>query len=126
MTPAGKISGTTPYAASDEKTVMYGQIDVAYIGNEKSNVPLKIDISVDYDNGYIFDGSAVHIGNCVSVDGDWKYNGEMTFEPLSSNTSRVLRYCVVVPAQVESAADKSLLVTILVNGEAFVAMSAFS
>lgn len=118
MTPAGKISGTTPYAAGDEKTVMYGQIDVEYIGNEKSNVPLKINISVDYDNGYIFD--AVHIGNCVSVDGDWEYNGEMSFEPLSSSTTRVVRYCVEVPEQVESAADKSLLVTIFVNDEAFV------
>ena len=120
MTPAGKISGTTPYAAGEEKTVMYGQIDVEYIGNEKSNVPLKISISVDYDNGYIFDGSAVHIGNCVSVDGDWEYNGEMSFEPLSSSTTRVVRYCVEVPEQVESAADKSLLVTIFVNDEAFV------
>lgn len=120
MTPAGKFSGTSPYSASEGKTAMYGEVQVEYIGNEKADVSLAIGISANYDDGYIFEGADVHIGNCVSVDGDWQYDGQMTFEPLSNSTSRILRYCIEVPEQVEVNADKSLLVTFFVNDEAFV------
>lgn len=120
MTPAGEFSGTSPYSASEGKTAMYGEIQIEYIGNEKSDVDLNISISVDYDNGYIFQGDDVDMGNCVSIDGDWKYSGHMTFEPLSDATTRILRYCVEVPEQVETNTDKSLVVTFFVNGEAFV------
>jgi len=120
MTPAGKFSGTSAYSASEGKTAMYGEVQIAYIGNEKSDVSLNLGISVDYDNGYIFQGADVDMGNCVSIDGDWQYNGQMTFEPLSDHNTRILRYCVEVPQQVETNADKSLLVTFSVNGEPFV------
>ena len=120
MTPAGKFSGTSAYSASEGKTAMYGEVQIEYIGNEKSDVSLNIDISVDYDNGYIFEGADVDMGNCVSIDGNWKYDGRMTFEPLSNINTRILRYCVEVPEQVEINADKSLLATFFVNGEPFV------
>lgn len=120
MTPAGKFSGTSAYSANEGKTAMYGEVQIAYIGNEKSDVSLNLGISVDYDNGYIFQGADVDMGNCVSIDGDWQYNGQMTFEPLSDHNTRILRYCVEVPQQVEANADKSLLVTFSVNGEPFV------
>ena len=120
MTPAGKFSGTSAYSANKGKTAMYGEVQIAYIGNEKSDVSLNLNISVDYDNGYIFQGADVDMGNCVSIDGDWQYNGQMTFEPLSDHNTRILRYCVEVPEQVETNADKSLLVTFSVNGEPFV------
>lgn len=119
MTPAGKTSGTSPYNAGEGKVSMYGEMQIEYIGNEKSDVSLKIGVSVDYDNGYVFGGNAVHFGNCISVTGDWDYDAEMKFEALSSSTTRILRYCVEVPEQVETNADKSLLVTISVNGETF-------
>lgn len=120
MTPAGQFSGTSPYSANEGKTAMYGEVQIEYIGNEKSDVSLNMSISVDYDNGYIFQGADVHMGNCVSIDGDWQYDGQMTFEPLSNYNTRILRYCVEVPEQVETNADKSLLVTFFVNGEPFV------
>lgn len=120
MTPAGQFSGTSPYSANEGKTAMYGEVQIEYIGNEKSDVSLNMSISVDYDNGYIFQGADVDMGNCVSIDGDWQYDGQMTFEPLSNYNTRILRYCVEVPEQVETNADKSLLVTFFVNGEPFV------
>lgn len=120
MTPAGQFSGSSPYSASDGKTAMYGQVQIEYIGNEKTDVSLAIGISANYDDGYIFEGADVDMGNCISVDGDWQYDGQMTFEPLSNSTSRILRYCIEVPEQVEANADKSLLVTFFVNDEAFV------
>ena len=120
MTPAGQFSGTSAYSANEGKTAMYGEVQIEYIGNEKSDVSLNMSISVDYDNGYIFQGSDVDMGNCVSIDGDWKYNGQMTFEPLSNYNTRILRYCVEVPEQVETNNDKALLVTFFVNGESFV------
>ena len=120
MTPAGKFSGSSPYSAGAEKTAMYGEVLIEYVGNEKSNVMLNMNISADYDDGYIFGDAYVDMGYCVSVEGDWKYNGQMIFEPLSSATTRILRYCIEVPEQVEVNTDKPLLVTFFVNGEPFV------
>ena len=120
MTPAGEFSGKSPYSADEGKTAMYGEVQIEYIGNEKSDVSLDIGISVNYDNGYTFKDSDVHMGNCVSVDGDWQFDGKMTFEPLSNSNTRILRYCVEVPTQVETNTDKSLLVTFSVNGKSFV------
>ena len=68
---------------------MYGEILIEYIGNEKSNVFLDLGISVNYDDGYIFEGAHVHMGNCISADGDWQYNGRMTFEPLTNYNTRI-------------------------------------
>ena len=115
MTPMGKSAGTTPYRG-DEKVVMYGEIEIEYIGNEKTEVPLKIDISADYDNGYLYKAS---MGHCTSIDGDWTYDGIMKFEPLSSSTSRIMRYCIIVPEQVENNTEKPLLVTFTVNGDPY-------
>ena len=117
MTPDGQFSGNSPYSADSEKVEAYGEVRIEYTGNEKSNVSLSIGVSADYDDGYVFEN--VHLGNCVSLDGDWSYDGTMVFEPLSSSTSRILRYCIEVPEQVEANSDKALLVTFFVNGEPF-------
>lgn len=120
MTPAGDFSGSSPYSADEGKTEMYGEIQIEYIGNEKSDVELTVDISANYDDGYMFEGQDVHTGYCFSLDGDWKYDERMTFEPLSDATTRIMRYCIEVPEQVETNTDKSLLVTFTVNDESFV------
>ena len=122
MTPAGYFTDDSPYIAGDEKVEIYGEMKIEYVGNEKSTVPLKIDISADYDNGYVFDGDAVYMGYREADDESWhwKYDDTIEFEPLSSSTTRILRYCVEVPEQVETNADKALLVTISVNDEPFV------
>ncbi len=120
MTPAGQFSGTSAYSANEGKTAMYGEVQIEYIGNEKTDVVLGMGISANYDDGYIFEGEDVDMGYCVSLDGDWQYDSRMTFEPLSNYNTRILRYCVEVPEQVETNADKSLLVTFFVNGEPFV------
>lgn len=96
MTPEGQFSGESAYSAANGKVSIYGEVSIEYIGNEKSDGSLNIGMSVDYD-GYIFNGSDVDMGCCVSVDGKWSYSGSMNFEPLSSNTTRILRYCVEVP-----------------------------
>jgi len=120
LTPAGKMDNAdkNPYAAGEGKVQMYGQMEIEYIGNEKQNVSLEIGLSVNYDDGYVFEG--VDMGHCLSLDEDWDYDETMTFEPLSSFNTRILRYCIEVPEQVETNRDKSLLVTILVNDEAYV------
>lgn len=119
MTPAGKFSGQTPYGGDEEKTTIYGEILVEYVGNEKSDVTLNLNLSADYDDGFIFTGEDVDINYCVSLDGDWKYDNYMTFEPLSSSTTRIVRYCISVPEVVETTSEKPLLVTIFVNDEAY-------
>lgn len=118
MTPMGEFSGTSPYSASTGKIQMYGEVQIEYIGNEKSNVFLDVNVFANYDDRYIFE--TVHMGNCFTVDGSWGYTGQMVFEPLSNNNTRILRYCIEVPEQVETNIDKSLLVTFFVNGEPFI------
>jgi len=120
MTPAGKESGDSPYNADEGKTEIYGEILIEYIGNEKEDVTISWGISVNYDDGYIFEGDDVDSGYCVSLNDSWKYDAYATFEPLSDATTRIVRYCVEVPAQVEENKDKSLLVTFYLNGEPYI------
>ena len=120
MTPGGDFSGQSPYNADEGKTEIYGEIFIEYIGEERNDVALNLFVSADYDNGYIFSGSDVHSGYCVSLEDDWKYSGPITFEPLSNYNTRIMRYCIEVPEQVETNTDKPLLVTFSVNGENFV------
>lgn len=116
LTPDGKNHGSNnPYNAPDGKTNIYGEMDVEYLGTEKSNVTFSVDISVDYDDGYVFDSHEVAC--CYSADGDW--DDALTFEPLSSQTTGLVRYCIEVPTQVEENKDKPLIATIRVNGEEF-------
>lgn len=111
---------SNPYYVGDEgKTQMYGDILVEYIGSEKSDVSLTVTMSVDYDNGYIFQGDDISASHCITPD-DWTSYGAMVFEPLSAETTRIYRYCVKVPTQVEENKDKPLLVTIYVNGEPYI------
>ena len=120
MTPAGEYSGDSPYNAGEEKVEMYGEIQVEYIGNEKEPVTLKLGISADFDNGYAFECDG--FGYRISPDDYWEgnFDNEMTFEPLSSSTTRMVRYCIEVPEQVEKEVEKPLLVTFSVNGKEFV------
>lgn len=64
MTPDGQFSGNSPYCASSEKVEVYGEVQIEYIGNEKSNVSLNMDVSADYDGGYVFDGAG--LGMCIA------------------------------------------------------------
>lgn len=116
MTPGGDFSGVTPYGGEEEKVAMYGEILVEYIGNEKSDVLLNIGMSADYDNGFIFSGA---VNYCTSLDGDWTYSNQMIFEPLSSSTTRIVRYCIEVPEVVEQNTEKTLFVKIFVNDEEY-------
>ena len=117
MMPEGKISGTSPYSASDEKVMLYGEVQIEYIGSDKSDVQLSVAVQADYDDGYQFNEASY--GSCVTPD-DWSYTNIMSFEPLSSATTRTLRYCMRVPSQVEANPDKPLLVTFVINGESYV------
>ena len=62
MTPAGYFTDDSPYIADDEKVEIYGEMQIEYVGNEKSTVPLKINISADYDSGYVFNSDADRMG----------------------------------------------------------------
>jgi hypothetical protein len=118
MTPFGTMDDDGAFNAREGKVEIYGEIQIEYIGNEKSDVSLDMGISVDFDDGYIYECSNMVF--CKSVDGDWSSNFPIKFEPLSSETTRILRYCIEVPEQVETDTDKSLLTTITVNGEPYV------
>lgn len=130
LKPTGKMAGSNPYKADSDKTVMYFSGVVNYIGNEKSNVNFTYGFSVDYDNGYVFkdDGSVVITDGHVEVgygytkslnDPDWEYENTMTFEPLSSETTRYVRFCIIVPKVIETETAKPLNVNFMINGESY-------
>jgi len=126
------VAATT---ASDGKVFMYGEILVEYIGNKKENVYLQLEVCADYDDGYVFD-DALMAGLDYGADdffqyGDYEWgmydsssdfddyidSDDMCFEALSEYNTRLLRFCLEVPQQVEANPDKPLLVTISLNGE---------
>lgn len=128
LTPDGKISGSNPYEAGEEKVIMYFSGKISYIGDAKENKHFRYDFTINYDNGYIFEfveGDAFNRGKgylsgCgVTTNDDfseWEYENTATFEPLSSNKTRNVRFCIEVPVQLKSNQDK-IAFTFDINGE---------
>ena len=128
MTPDGQFSGESPYVAADEKVMMYFSGTINYLGESKENEQFKYDFTVDYDNGYLFnfvEGNAWNNGNgyhsgCGITDnietGDWDYECSATFEPLSSNKTRYVRFCIEVPNQLQTDSE-NIMITFHINGE---------
>ncbi|MBR0348749.1 MAG: hypothetical protein IIX16_03825 [Clostridia bacterium] len=128
LTPEGLISGKTPYEASEDKVMMYFSGTINYIGNSKTNETFNYTFIVDYNDGYIFDfangeawnrGKGYHSGCGITDDiknGDWEYKTLSTFEPLSSNKTRYVRFCIEVPYQLEAEREK-VIVKFNINGE---------
>lgn len=128
LTPYGAISGKTPYEADEEKVMMYFSGKINYIGEAKENKTFRYDFTVDYDNGYLFEfaegdawnrGKGYHSGCGVTTGADyseWKYNNFATFEPLSSNKIRNVRFCIEVPVQLKSNQEK-IVFNFYLNGE---------
>lgn len=128
MTPEGKISGSTPYEASEGKVMMYFSGTINYTGDSKTNVVFDYDFTVDYDNGYLFEfvkgeafnsGKGYHSGCGVTNDiqsGKWTYKTSSVFEPLSSNKTRFVRFCIEVPEQLEKNTEK-VIITFSISGE---------
>lgn len=122
LTPTGQISGSNPYEAADGKVMMFFSGTVEYIGDSKQNETFSLYYIVDYDNGYTFNGNndynasafesedaRYHTawGNSVDMN-DWDYSNSMTFAPLSSITTRIIRFAIEVPEVLQSATDKPL------------------
>ncbi|MDO4651035.1 MAG: hypothetical protein Q4B26_20550 [Eubacteriales bacterium] len=128
LTPDGQFSGQTPYEAADEKVMMYFSGTIEYVGESKQNESFAYDFTIDYDDGYIFEfangeafnrGNGYHSGCGMIVDpeeDDWKYTNIAAFEPLSSSTTRQVRFCIEVPYQIEENIEKTII-TFHLNGE---------
>jgi len=120
MTPDGKISGSNPFKAGEEKTLMWFSGTVNYIGNSTTNETFTYAYKVIYDNDYVFDFDDYDTGYTVDLENvDWKYSNSMTFEPLSSKTTRYVRFNIEVPKQVETNTDKGLTVVFMIGGNEY-------
>lgn len=106
---------SNPYVADDGKVMMYYSAQVEYVGNSKSNEEFSFSAKLDYDNGYVFDAEGIR----YSSDGkDWNSGYDTTsFEPLSSDTTRTVRFCVEVPEIVETDFEKRTVTIISIEGE---------
>ena len=117
LTPEGKISGSNPFKAGDEKVIMYFSASVKFVGESKSNETFWYDFTVDYDNGYLFDFNENY--NCGVKAGDkWNYSNKITFEPLSSAKEGYVRFCIEVPEQLE-ADPENIVINFNVCGSTF-------
>ena len=112
----GIDESNNPYSADEGKVMMYYSGMVEYIGDSKSNETFDFTFKVDYDNGYVFEGGS---GKGYSSDkSSWSGYGP-TFEPLSSDTSRYVRFCVEVPDTLEKDFEKQTVTIFTIEGEEF-------
>lgn len=112
----GIDESNNPYLADEGKVMMYYSGMVEYIGDSKSNETFDFTFKVDYDNGYVFEGGS---GKGYSSDeSSWSGYGP-TFEPLSSDTSRYVRFCVEVPDTLEKDFEKQTVTIFTIEGEEF-------
>lgn len=107
-----------PFVADEGKVMMYFSAIVEYIGDSKENESFSFNYIVDYDDGYIFEGSDFGMGYSVN-ESDWSFSGSATFEPLSSTTSRYIRFCIEVPDALENDFEKQTVVIFTIEEENF-------
>lgn len=111
----GVDESNNPYVADEGKVMMYYSGVVEYIGDSKSTETFDFNFKVDYDDGYVFTGSGKGYS---SNESDWSYNAA-SFEPLSSDTSRYVRFCVEVPDTLEKDFEKQTVTIFTIEGEEF-------
>lgn len=113
----GVDESNNPFVANDGKVMMYYSAKVEYIGNSKSNESFGFSAKVDYDDGYIFNAKGMR----YSSDGeDWDSGYDnTTFEPLSNDTVRIVRFCVEVPEVVETDSEKRTVTIFSIEGQEY-------
>ena len=106
--------GSNPFKAEEEKTIMWFSADVEYIGDSTENETFSYAFTVVYDGDYEFTSDPY---NCSYTEdpagGEWEQGSDsttMTFEPLSSKTTRLARFCIEVPQQLETDTEAPLQV----------------
>lgn len=111
----GVDESDNPFVADDGKVMMYYSAQVEYIGDSKSDESFSFSAKLDYDNGYVFNAEGMR----YSSDGkDWNSGYEATsFEPLSSDTVRTVRFCIEVPEVIETDFEKRTITIISIEGE---------
>ena len=117
LRPNGKgvDESNNPYVADEGKVMMYYSGVVEYIGDSKETETFDFEVKVDYDNGYVFkDGGKGYSSN----ESDWTYSAT-SFEPLSSYTSRYVRFCIEVPDTLEKDFEKQTVTIFTIEGEEF-------
>lgn len=120
LTPDGTFYGANPFKANEEKTMMWFSGTVNYLGGSTSNETFTYDYKIIYDNDYEFD---IKEGEGYTKDiasGKWGDGYSMTFEPLSSNTTRYVRFCIEVPEQLEINTDKTLSVIFIIDDNEYI------
>ena len=111
----GVDESNNPYVADEGKVMMYYSGVVEYIGDSKSTETFDFNFKVDYDDGYVFTESGKGYS---SNESDWGY-GAASFEPLSSDTSRYVRFCVEVADTLEKDFEKQTVTIFTIEGEEF-------
>lgn len=120
LTPDGKgvDESNNPFVADEGHVMMYFSGVVEYIGDSKETETFSFAYQLDYDHGYLFDGPS---GVRYTSDGEeWGTSEYASFEPLSSDTARTVRFCLEVPEALETDVEKETILTIKIEGESFI------
>ena len=116
LTPEGEMVGNNPFHSTEEKTLMWFSGTVAYIGDSTTDETFSFSYQILYDENYTFD-ERLATGYTTDLADDWTRDATtMTFEPLSEKKTRIVRFCSLVPRQLESESGKSLAVIFTIGG----------
>lgn len=116
LLPVDEAESNNPYAADEGKTMLYFSAVVDYVGDSKQNETFDFSFKVDFDNGYVFEGSS---GKGFSFDKeDWTSNA-VKFEPLGSDKICYVRFCIEVPETLKIDVDKDLVAIFTIEEEEF-------
>ena len=122
LTPGGYKTSGNPYRAEVGKTMMLLYCTLEYIGESKKDETIGVSASIDFDNGYIFDGDKISFVTEGGYYGFYSGDGniECIFEPLSSDTKRIIRVASKVPEQVKNDEDKPLSITFKIEDKEYI------
>lgn len=111
----GVDESNNPYVAEDGKVMMYCSAKVEYVGGSKEDETFRFSAKLDYDGSYTFDADGIRYSR---DEEDWDAGYDSTsFEPLSTDTVRYVRFCFEVPEVVSQDYEKRTVTVITIEDQ---------
>lgn len=128
LTPDGKVLEPNPYKADDGNVMMLFSGTIELVGESKNLEEFSYNVRIIHDEKNVYElnlnkmdaNSTCAAGVSFDLESDsWEQNVMKTeFDPLSSYTTRYVRFVREVPAELEND-DKSLQVVFIIEGNEY-------
>jgi len=108
-----------PYNAEDGKVMMYFSALLECVGEAKEKVSFDFSFRIEHD-GYIFDSNSSDVTSPKGYSEDqesWDIGSGVTaaFEPMSSATTRYVRFAIEVPEQLKTDTEKETVLVLVIE-----------